>query len=1174
MIGQHIYMRCPVGYYQNGDSINPGSRTAAVSDGLFTSNETVNLIETRCGLDEIFAGRESVVGYGKSVLKIFFPKKKQMVSARIWRVNDRLTNDSRICTYTFSHVITGDDLQKLSSDLGALFDATRYESYQSCSDRVLAASNKRLTINPAFSQLQPDLSKPDFNLFRQCGFTQETFRKYIFGIFQAISSNTPFAVLMPKFVRDRWTEDHDPMEQLLYATYMLLPQFVRVNLSCVSHWGCDVFQRSVAGIHLFFVHPKAQENDPQKDSPDELQKLMNSNMPVLDVEDGSSVNIDCEQPNRYIDFLCDVMSEKSSPTSPKILDSYFKNLIGNLYWKSAPTLELCEMLYLIWYAEQHNSRENYRAAVMGSATALARYAPEHPELDTFYESAISVLKENAVENPPELDPYLLHLLRSPEQPLKCYDKLYSLLLIRVLMDENCSEDLPKYLCAELGKLQAQEQVQTFFDGLVYYKWTVDNISSLWLQLVLAVSQFCEENDYPQIERAAAKTKETMIAILKQNKAWDKMKPYAGFNAEKLSHQNLSVLGYREACDELFYLLFRTSGEIKDAVAAYVCEEDSRLITQGDPDWVAEFADSFTRNLEQYIQEGGAPGRNEMNQLIRLFCNKLYRNSDALLPLFDKICRKWPYDQYGNPCNDLELLNKIFAAGDGWSQNHAVKQLTVLAKITLEFSSASWFPQTLLELLAKKCSAENQDAVFDLFCTYMVDGAVASEKLRHLMELLQRRNMLLLFYVYAIEHSSRSKDVAHYIGKKTRAVRKELLECVRDWPLTAIQESGIQNVYEAWLQEELQGKEPVTEKWKLLEEETDMIESVAWCDRFIQGMVFSGTLKSFAYDILEECIPNQCSLLSSKDVTYLDQILSNRFVDLDKRSNKMKCVNIMKKVDKIIQRCQIAGQDSADYNELYHDLDKIISGNKWELEQTVIEKRLERALKCISAADNEYVAPVDDSRRIFVLQTLRIRTRGREFLLNDYIKLCDIQQDISPKDKTILYLQLLWCAKYIDCDDHSGYGKLVHNEAFECLKELAYDWSKEAFGSQEDPDTIDEELYHQIIHALSDQDKENLIKLLERSGVYEVGHKNHELRTNEAALGSREQISFSVRDIIIALPCFMVCLVLCIGFFKMAESLSRISQVLAVVIVWVLNGIMIAVALIIRRLTKTGDRRRL
>lgn len=1162
MIGQHIYMRCPVSHYQKGDSINPGSRTAAVSDGLFTSNEAVNLIETRCSLDEIFAGREGVVGYCKSVLKIFFPKKRQMVSARIWRGNDRLTNDSRICTYAFSHVVTGDDLQKLSDDMGALFDATRYESYQSCSDRVLAASNKRLTIDPSFSQLQHGSSKPDFDLFRQCGFTKDTFCKYIFGIFQAISNETPFAVLLPRSVRDRWTEDYDPMEQLLYATYMLLPQFVRVHLGCVSHWGCDVFQNSVAGIHLFFVHPKAQENDPQKDSPDDLQKLTNSNILVLDVEDGSSVNINCKQPKQYVEFLYDMLSGKLK--DPKALDDYSKNLIGDLYWMSRPTLEMCELLYLIWHAEEKNSRENYRAAIMGSAKALAQDAFEHPALDRFYDKAVIALKEEASSNPPELDPYLLYLLRTPEQPLKCYSNLYSLLLIRVLSDENCNEDLPQYLCEELGKQQqAREQMQTFFENSVNREWSESQISPLLLQLVLAAVQFCEENNYPQIESAAVKVKETMCNILIESRAWDKMKPLAKFNAERLSNQNLSVLEYRKACDTFFCLLFRTSGKIKEDVAAYARKEEDRLIQQGDPDRVFDFADSFARNLKQHIQEGGAFGREEMNQLIRLFCNKLYRESSLLLPLFNELCEKWPYTQYGNPCNDLELLNKIFSTGDGGDRNYAVKQMVVLAKKARRFFSASQFPQTLFERLAQECSPENQAAVFDLFCEYMTDDTVASENLRALMEALQRMDILLPFYVYAKDHSNRSEDVAHYIGKKTCAVRKELMECVRNCPMNDIQKSRIQNTYKAWLQEELLEKEPATEKWKLLEEEADMIESVAW-GNFTLSNVFRGELKNFAYDMLEECIPDQCQSLSSKDVTFLDQIFSKRFKDFDGRNTKIiECVKIMRKVDEIIQNCQIMGQDSAYYKNLYYDLDEIISGSK-QAERTVISKRLGRALECISAPESGHAALAHEFWNVFALQIFRIYMKGEKFPLSKFIAACEIPENLPMRDKAMLYLMLLRCSEYIDS---SGYGKLVYKKVFKGLEKLADDCPKEAFGGQEDPGTIDEALYAQICQAASSQDKERLLDILERGGVCS---KTLNRRVKGTAFGSR--IFFGVRDILIVLLCVMVCLGLCTGFVKMAKALARVSQVLALVVVWVLDGIMIVIALI--HLIKNGDRRRL
>lgn len=1161
MIGQHIYMRCLVGHYQSGNSINPGSRTAAVSDGLFNSNETTNLIESRCSLDEAFAGRENVFGYDKSVLKIFFPKKRQLVAARIWRVNDQLTNDKRICTYAFSHVVTGDDLQTLVDDPGALFDAARYESYPSCSRRVLAAGDHRLTIDPSFNQLQPRSSPPSFALFRQCGFTEETFRQYIYGIFQALSKDTPFAVLLPRSVRDAWKEDRDPMEQLLYATYLLLPRFVRIHLSSVSHWGCDLSQKTVEGIRLFFVHPRAQENNPQTDSQDDLQKLMSGSILFLDVAGGTSVNIDCPQSKGYVDFLCGVMSGRFPSTAPDAMDAAFRNLIGDLYWKSKPVLEICEMLYLIRHAEEEKSRESYQAAIMGSAEALARHAPEHPALDDFYAQAIDALYEDAASNPPALDPYFLQLLRGPEQPLKGYGKLYSLLLIRVLSNEDCSEELPKYLCEELGRQQqAREQIQVFFNGLANSTWTVDQIFPLLLQLVLAVLQFCEENPYPQIGDPAARVKEEMSRILLENKAWDKMKPIARFVSKQLSAQGLSESAYQNACDTLFRLLFRTSGEIKEAVASYVGDEENRLIQQSAPHRNTQFANSFARNLRQYVREGGAFGWDEMKLLIRLSCRKQFVGTGALLPLFEELCEKWPWKDQ-NPCDDPALLSAVFHGGD---QAYAVRQLTVLAERALALLPFGRLKQDFWAALIRVSSLENRPAVFSLLCAYMAKDAVSGE-LPALMELLRQENLLIPFYVYAIAQTERIRDAAaNAIGKKTGAVRRALLESTQGMSSNDSKSDRVRASYRAWLQEELQEKETTMAKWRLLEEESKMIDAVSQNVRPTLANAFHTEVKSLARELLETCIPDECGALSSNDAAALDQILSDTFSDLDVRSGRRGCVKLMIKVDEIIRSCQASGQE-----ELFFELDQLILDNRQRLQQTVITKRLDRALAVANASGNSQAALTEEVQTVFALQLFRMAANEKAFQLSDFTKRCKVPPDLPPRDKAALYLRLLRGSQYVDGGRLRSYGRTVYEAVLPELEALAGSCPRESFGSREDPGTIDEALWARLVSAVSRQDRDRLLKILEDGGVFRSGHKNHEVR--EVTGGSRASLGTS--DILIALLCLLTCIVLCVGFYKLVEAFSRINQVTAAVVIWALNGILIAVALLLGLSIMKGDRKK-
>lgn len=77
MLGQHIYMRCLVGHYQQDNQINPGSRTAAISEGMLSQSEVLSQLEARCNLDESFANAQRLLNSGKTVLRIYHLRSRQ-----------------------------------------------------------------------------------------------------------------------------------------------------------------------------------------------------------------------------------------------------------------------------------------------------------------------------------------------------------------------------------------------------------------------------------------------------------------------------------------------------------------------------------------------------------------------------------------------------------------------------------------------------------------------------------------------------------------------------------------------------------------------------------------------------------------------------------------------------------------------------------------------------------------------------------------------------------------------------------------------------------------------------------------------------------------------------------------------------------------------------------------
>ena len=97
-------------------------------------------------------------------------------------------------------------------------------------------------------------------------------------------------------------------------------------------------QRDTA--HLVFVHPQNE-----RDQAD----LMNSGAFVLDMESDSCVGI---QGDRYafIDHLFNVIGHDGDTEDLAEMDTAFAELLGRRFLGAAPSLEMCNALYLIYKA--------------------------------------------------------------------------------------------------------------------------------------------------------------------------------------------------------------------------------------------------------------------------------------------------------------------------------------------------------------------------------------------------------------------------------------------------------------------------------------------------------------------------------------------------------------------------------------------------------------------------------------------------------------------------------------------------------------------------------------------------------------------------------------------------------------------------------------------------------
>ena len=137
-------------------------------------------------------------------------------------------------------------------------------------------------------------------------------------------------------------------------------------------------QRDTA--HLVFVHPQNE-----RDQAD----LMNSGAFVLDMESDSCVGI---QGDRYafIDHLFNVIGHDGDTEDLAEMDTAFAELLGRRFLGAAPSLEMCNALYLIYKAGKGatGSKTDVLNAISGSAHVLAKAASSLPAVDDFYKAAI------------------------------------------------------------------------------------------------------------------------------------------------------------------------------------------------------------------------------------------------------------------------------------------------------------------------------------------------------------------------------------------------------------------------------------------------------------------------------------------------------------------------------------------------------------------------------------------------------------------------------------------------------------------------------------------------------------------------------------------------------------------------------------------------------------------
>ncbi len=412
MQGQHIFAR-----FKNRQN-NAGTWTAAVTEGILPADVIMTEVEPRCNLFEPFAVR-TMVTCPNSILRIYHPRDDATVVTRSFWVKDRLTETTgRNVAYSVSHILTGEDADRFAADFGGAFDPACFESYDALVERVGEGQREAITLNTDYNIFSHRAQGPDPEILDSLGFTQESFAAMMSAVYHAVENEQQVALILPDAVQNAWSESgDDSAEQLLFALMACLPDFVRVRVGAVSHWGGPLRDKMIEGMHLIVLHP-AQDGV--------AEELGKSGMDVIDLNGRIRLPKRNDAPN-YFGFL---WSRRAHLEEAEGFWQAIKKHYGKLLRRQPVNAEVMESLFLMESAISVGPAEDpelCRDAFLAAARVFAGAGTQIPRAEDFLTMAVKELYERGAFDQ-SCEEALCAITKNDKVPTKHQELEYKILM--------------------------------------------------------------------------------------------------------------------------------------------------------------------------------------------------------------------------------------------------------------------------------------------------------------------------------------------------------------------------------------------------------------------------------------------------------------------------------------------------------------------------------------------------------------------------------------------------------------------------------------------------------------------------------------------------------------------------------------------------------------------------
>lgn len=374
MVGQHIYVR------SRNSQNNAGTWTAAITENIVEKDVVSSFIEPRCNMDELFAQRTLLNNTGNNVLRIYHVNDDITVITRTYWETDRLTETmGRKGAYSISYILTDDDINRFSDDFAGAFDVSCFESYNSLVERT---DQGRITINEQYDIFSHRAMSYDPSVFKAVGFDETSFVQLMNGIYYAIENKKQLAVLLPENIRRAWEEQGDnTSEKLIYNIMCLLPDYTRTNLGAAAHWNCQIKDKMLSGMHLVFVHPKADED---------IAYFKRESVMLLDVNGKYTQGIP-EISTDYFSFLWrNIENREVIEDFWKYTKSKFKKLLRGKP-NSASAMESVYLIHCANDSDYSDKKQVHKAFCLAS-DEFAGAGTKVPDAEEFLHKAFNILE--------------------------------------------------------------------------------------------------------------------------------------------------------------------------------------------------------------------------------------------------------------------------------------------------------------------------------------------------------------------------------------------------------------------------------------------------------------------------------------------------------------------------------------------------------------------------------------------------------------------------------------------------------------------------------------------------------------------------------------------------------------------------------------------------------------